>query len=190
MQTSSNNDISQATIYTDRSYQTLDFTMQKQQHGFTLIELVVVIIILGILAVVAAPKFINLKSDAVIANLNGLQGALKSANTLVYSKAVLAGQEKLEPGSVTLNASAVSTTVGYITPLGANVALVLDGSFEVMVNANDTITADWGIFNVSGGKSMYIVPKGFATFDSCNLLYNVDSSKTEPAFYSLTTSGC
>ncbi|UAL45248.1 prepilin-type N-terminal cleavage/methylation domain-containing protein [Shewanella inventionis] len=66
--------------------------MQKQQRGFTLIELVVVIIILGILAVVAAPKFINLKSDAVIANLNGLQGALKSANTLVYSKAVLAGQ--------------------------------------------------------------------------------------------------
>ncbi|WP_398410034.1 type II secretion system protein [Shewanella inventionis] len=92
MQTASNNDISQATIYTDRSYQTLDFTMQKQQRGFTLIELVVVIIILGILAVVAAPKFINLKSDAVIANLNGLQGALKSANTLVYSKAVLAGQ--------------------------------------------------------------------------------------------------
>ncbi|AZG71409.1 type II secretion system protein [Shewanella livingstonensis] len=54
----------------------------NQPHSFTLIEQVVVIIILGILAVVAVPKFINLKSDAVIANLNGLQGALKSANIL------------------------------------------------------------------------------------------------------------
>ncbi|GGQ30619.1 PilD processed protein [Shewanella litoralis] len=168
----------------------MHFIMQKQQRGFTLIELVVVIIILGILAVVAAPKFINLKSDAVIANLKGLQGALKSANTLVYSKAVLAGQEKLDPGSVTLNGSAVTTRVGYLTPLGANVTLALDGSFEVMVGANDAITADWGIFNVPGGASMYIVPKGFATFDSCNLLYNVDSSQPAPAFYSLTTSGC
>jgi MSHA pilin protein MshA len=57
-----------------------------KKRGFTLIELVVVIIILGILAVVAAPKFINLKSDALTASLKGLQGALKSANTLVYSK--------------------------------------------------------------------------------------------------------
>lgn len=190
MQTVSRNDINQAVAYTDYSEQILDFTMQKQQRGFTLIELVVVIIILGILAVVAAPKFINLKSDAVIANLNGLQGALKSANTLVYSKAVLAGQEKLDPGSVTLNGSAVTTRVGYLTPLGANVTLAVDGSFEVMVGANDAITADWGIFNVPGGASMYIVPKGFATFDSCNLLYNVDSSQPAPAFYSLTTSGC
>ena len=93
MQTDSNNDICDGVIHTDIDGQTLDFTMQKQQRGFTLIEFVVVIIILGILAVVAAPKFINLKSDALIANLNGLQGALKSANTLVYSKAALAGKE-------------------------------------------------------------------------------------------------
>ncbi|GGP67498.1 PilD processed protein [Shewanella algicola] len=163
--------------------------MQKQQRGFTLIELVVVIIILGILAVVAAPKFINLKSDAVIANLNGLQGALKSANTLVYSKAVLAGQEKLDPGSVTLNGSAVSTTLGYITSSPANLQLVLEGSFEEMTNANDEITADWGLYDTPG-KTMYIYPKGYIDTSNCSLLYNVDSSQAEPVFYSLTTSGC
>ncbi|MGL4893853.1 MAG: type II secretion system protein, partial [Shewanella sp.] len=44
----------------------------KKQQGFTLIELVVVIIILGILAVTAAPKFINLQGDARVSALNGL----------------------------------------------------------------------------------------------------------------------
>lgn len=161
------------------------------QRGFTLIELIIVIVILGILAVVAAPRFIDIKGDAIIAELNAVKGAVKSANTLVYAKAVIAGQEKLESGSITTNGTTISTTLGFITPLGANVILSLDGSYEVMANANDAFTADWGVYDLPGGKSMYIVPKGYATFDSCNLLYNVDVSiPTEPTFYSITTSGC
>ncbi|MGL5667316.1 MAG: type II secretion system protein, partial [Shewanella sp.] len=66
----------------------------KRQQGFTLIELVVVIIILGILAVTAAPKFINLQGDARVSALNGLKASIQGANTLVYSKAALAGEEK------------------------------------------------------------------------------------------------
>lgn len=166
--------------------------MQKAvQGGFTLIELIIVIVILGILSVVAAPRFIDIRSDALIAELNAVKGALKSANSLIFSKAVLTGQEKLESGSVTTSSATIDTTLGNITPLGANVILALEGSYEVMVNANDTITADWGVYDLPGGQSMYIVPKGFATFDSCNVLYNVDASNTaEPTFYSITTSGC
>jgi MSHA pilin protein MshA len=164
---------------------------KNRQRGFTLIELVVVIIILGILAVVAAPKFINLKSDALIANLNGLKGALKSANTLVYSKALLSGQEKLEPGSVILNGATISTTLGYITPLADNIAKALDGSFESMVGATDEITADWGLYDNPGGKTIHIYPKGYGNTGNCSLLYNVDSTKTtEPTFYSITSSDC
>ena len=48
----------------------------KRQQGFTLIELVVVIIILGILAVTAAPKFINLQSDARASAIQGLKTPL------------------------------------------------------------------------------------------------------------------
>jgi MSHA pilin protein MshA len=165
----------------------------SKQRGFTLIELVVVIIILGILAVVAAPKFINLKSDALIASLKGFQGALKSANTLVYSKAVLSGQEKLDPGSVILNGVNISTTVGYITPLADNIAKALDGSFEVVVDASKTdITADWAIFyNAGTNPSVSIYPKGFTSFANCNLHYLAGSSvSADPAFYALTTSGC
>jgi len=59
--------------------------------GFTLIELIVVIVILGILAVSAAPRFINLQSDARAATLNAMMGAVKSANSLILGKAVIHG---------------------------------------------------------------------------------------------------
>ena len=58
------------------------------------IELVVVIVILGILAATAAPKFMNLQSDARISALNGLKASVKSASAMIYSKAILAGKEK------------------------------------------------------------------------------------------------
>lgn len=64
-----------------------------KKNGFTLIELVVVIVILGILAVVAAPKFMNLQNDARNASLKGLEGSLKSALGVGYSKLVMNGLE-------------------------------------------------------------------------------------------------
>lgn len=164
---------------------------ENRQHGFTLIELIIVIVILGILSVTAAPRFINVSEDAQSASLNAMQGALKSANAFVYGKALISGQEKALSSSITSGNATINTTVGYISPLASNVMLALDGSYEEMANANDTITADWGIFNLPGGVSVYIVPKGYAAFDSCNLLYNVDATNiTDPAFYSVTTSGC
>lgn len=102
---------------------------------------------------------------------------------------MLSGQEKLDPGSVTVNGVTISTTEGYITPLGANIAVAIEGSFEVMTNANDTITADWGLSDVSGG-TVYIFPKGYDINGSCSLRYYLDSSKSEPPFYAQTTSGC
>lgn len=65
----------------------------KKNSGFTLIELVIVIIVLGILSATAVPKFINIQDDARTSALEGVKGSLSSAATLAYSKLAISGLE-------------------------------------------------------------------------------------------------
>ncbi|PMO39060.1 MSHA biogenesis protein MshA [Vibrio sp. 10N.222.52.B12] len=101
----------------------------KRQGGFTLIELVVVIVILGILAVTAAPRFLNLQDDARDATLEGLSGAIQGASGIVFGKAAIEGVEAATTDTdVALgNGQNVSTIYGYPVATAAEIEKVVDG---------------------------------------------------------------
>ncbi len=73
------------------------------RNGFTLIELVAVIVLLGILSASATAKFVSLQSDARAAILKNMQGNIRSANTMVFARAMINGgntsySEKISAG--------------------------------------------------------------------------------------------
>ncbi|WP_318461462.1 type II secretion system protein [Photobacterium leiognathi] len=96
----------------------------KKQQGFTLIELVVVIVILGILAVTAAPKFMNLQNDARNASLQGLKGSIQGAAGIVYGKAAIKGVESSKTDE---DVDGIKTIFGYPTASSAGIALAVKG---------------------------------------------------------------
>ncbi|OEF28469.1 type II secretion system protein [Vibrio rumoiensis] len=117
----------------------------KKQGGFTLIELVVVIVILGILAVTAAPKFLNLQDDAKVSAVKGLAGAMKGAAGITYGKAAVAGKDAVSSANLSIPSvsGGVDIIYGYPTADEKGIAKVVDGldtDWTKVSSADDSIS--------------------------------------------------
>ncbi|WP_028864107.1 prepilin-type N-terminal cleavage/methylation domain-containing protein [Psychromonas aquimarina] len=139
----------------------------KKQSGFTLIELVIVIIILGILAATAVPKFVDLQGDAREAAMKGMKGALEGAATLVYSQSAIAGQEK-SPATTSTSTSGLNIVYGYPKATSADLSLVMELD-----------SADW---TITGTGPAYITAAGATSGASstCKVTYTDATSVARP----------
>lgn len=172
----------------------------QQQRGFTLIELIIVIVILGILAVTAAPKFIDIQGDATTSTLQGVKAALQGGSQLVYAKSAIAGYQKnansddgatTTTDQVTIGTTRVETEFGYphadsmdATMLSGWVDLpTTDWVLTVGDAATDTPAA--GTFGIAPGTT-----EPDYSADTCHVIYNNPVDVNSSPVVTVVFAGC
>jgi MSHA pilin protein MshA len=138
--------------------------MNSKQQGFTLIELVVVIVILGILAAVAIPRYVGYTAEARTAAINGLAGALRSSVALVQGRYIALNN------GVTPVALLDGTTVAVSVGVGGGVPTTAANGIGAAVNVGTPAT-----FVYDPGTGVWNFPTAIA---NCNVTYAATGSVT------------
>ena len=153
----------------------------RKEKGFTLIELVMVIVILGILAAFALPRFANLGGEARASTIQGAFGSVKSASAIAHSKCLASGtcNAAAASSSAALEGGSIDMVYGYpaATATGIQAAAQIDA-------------ADFTIDTTSTPGTLLIQANGATTATSCQVSYQPAADASTPPVISSTTSGC
>ena len=150
----------------------------KKQSGFTLIELIMVIVILGVLSAFALPRFADFGSDARAASVNALGGAIRASANISHAQFLADGGAG---ATVSLEGTSVALTNGYPTIVGIVVAAQID-------TTNDYSTFDPG--STPADRTFYLTPDtGSGSTASCRVTYAEAAASSAPTVTVVTT-GC
>ena len=159
----------------------------NKQAGFTLVELIIVIVILGILAVTAAPRFLDLQGDANKSTLEGVEGAISSGMNIIHGKAIIASVHKEDATTVTIDAGEdVAIVYGYPEASEAAFEAFLDVNFSPSTAPNE---GDFNIDTTTDGTAI-IYPNSYESDGTCIITYTEATSAIVPATVVIDTTGC